>query len=406
MRATGAPSKAAAMVVDGSVLEGGGQILRMATALAAIRQAPLTVTNIREGRKQPGLRPQHLTGLQLIAEMCSAATSGLAVGSTQISLQPNQLPAISDRPIIADTKTAGSCTLLAQVAIPCALYSQPGPTGGAALHLHLRGGTDAAFAPPVGYLQHVLLPLLRHLQGDRISLDLHRRGFNPLGGGLVELRVTPLPPGESLPPFCLTSRGKMRTVTILSYSGGSEVKATAELMAFAAAERLRKELPDVDVVTRIEHDADAKGSGCGIMLTAAFESGCLLSSNALGGGKRQSSESTGRKAAEVLLAELAHGGCVDRWAQDQLVVYMALAAGRSAFTCGQLRMHTVTAIRIAEQLTAAAFTVKGPDGSVRRGIDIEETPTHDDDDAAPPGYAAAGRCWTVSCDSPGIPHPC
>mmetsp|Transcript_17235 Transcript_17235/g.43340 ORF Transcript_17235/g.43340 Transcript_17235/m.43340 type:complete len:191 (+) Transcript_17235:175-747(+) len=169
MRATGAPSKAAAMVVDGSVLEGGGQILRMATALAAIRQAPLTVTNIREGRKQPGLRPQHLTGLQLIAEMCSAATSGLAVGSTQISLQPHQLPAISDRPIIADTKTAGSCTLLAQVAIPCALYSQPGPTGGAALHLHLRGGTDAAFAPPVGYLQECPRTLMLRLHAVETS---------------------------------------------------------------------------------------------------------------------------------------------------------------------------------------------------------------------------------------------
>ena len=45
--------------------------------------------------------------------------------------------------------------------------------------LDLRGGTDAAMAPPVGYVQHVLLPMLHHLQRVDASIDLHRRGFFP-----------------------------------------------------------------------------------------------------------------------------------------------------------------------------------------------------------------------------------
>ena len=53
------------------------------------------------------------------------------------------------------------------------------PAHGGVSQLTLRGGTDATMAPPVGYAQHVLLPLLRrHLRVD-VCLALARRGFYP-----------------------------------------------------------------------------------------------------------------------------------------------------------------------------------------------------------------------------------
>eukprot|EP01046_Picozoa_sp_COSAG06_P035936 COSAG06_NODE_3915_length_4773_cov_6.394309_5_plen_285_part_00 len=55
----------------------------------------------------------------------------------------------------------------------------------------------------------------------------------------------------------------------------------------------------------------------------------------------------GVAAAEALLRELAHGGAVDEHLADQLVVFMALAAGRSRLLTGPLSMHTQTALHLA-----------------------------------------------------------
>lgn len=59
--------------------------------------------------------------------------------------------------------------------------------------LTLCGGTDASFAPPIGYLQHVLLPTLQRLLGTAgagLDLKLVRRGFYPKGGGEAVLQVS------------------------------------------------------------------------------------------------------------------------------------------------------------------------------------------------------------------------
>ena len=96
----------------GSMLEGGGQILRNAAALAAITGRAVRVRNIRANRSKPGLRTQQLAGLQLVARIAQAELTGAAVGSCAIVLQPGTL---RGGQYSADPGTAGSCALLAQV---------------------------------------------------------------------------------------------------------------------------------------------------------------------------------------------------------------------------------------------------------------------------------------------------
>lgn len=84
---------------------------------------------------------------------------------------------------------------------------------------------------------------------------------------------------------------------------------------------------------------------------------CILGGSALG-SRNERAFDTGRKAADELLKCTNVGSCVDTHVQDQLIIFMALAPGKSRVRCSlPLTMHTQTAIYIAELLTDARFNV-------------------------------------------------
>src|SRR5256712_10018496 len=91
--------------IDGSIGEGGGQVLRTSLALAAVLRREVRVFNIRAGREEPGLKAQHLTGAKAITQICGASSKGLQIGSTEFTFSPGALKAGFFR---LDVGTAGS----------------------------------------------------------------------------------------------------------------------------------------------------------------------------------------------------------------------------------------------------------------------------------------------------------
>lgn len=134
--------------IDGSLLEGGGQILRISTALSVLLNKPIKVDRIRAGRKDGGLKAQHLTGIRLLGEISKAKLSNDEIKSTELTFTPTCL---NSGEFIADTKTAGSITLLIQNSLPCLLFSKGESS------LHLRGGTNTTHAPQIGIYFFLLL---------------------------------------------------------------------------------------------------------------------------------------------------------------------------------------------------------------------------------------------------------
>ena len=49
--------------IDGSMGEGGGQVLRSSLALSLLGRTPLRIRKIRAGRARPGLMRQHLVAV-------------------------------------------------------------------------------------------------------------------------------------------------------------------------------------------------------------------------------------------------------------------------------------------------------------------------------------------------------
>src|SRR5256712_600691 len=167
--------------IDGSVGEGGGQVLRTSLALAAVLRREVRVFNIRAGREEPGLKAQHLTGAKALTEICSASSKGLQIGSTEFTFRPGALKAGFFR---FDVGTAGSITLVLQTLMPLLPFA-PGT-----VEVEITGGTDVRWSPPIDYLRLVTLPLLERMN-VHASILVSRRGHYPKGGGVVRFTATP-----------------------------------------------------------------------------------------------------------------------------------------------------------------------------------------------------------------------
>jgi RNA 3'-terminal phosphate cyclase (ATP) len=106
--------------VDGSVLEGGGQILRSAISLSALTTIPVKISKIRAKRDNPGLQAQHIASVEAVSKLVDAKVTGLIRGSQTIEFYPQKIKAGQFN---IDVGTAGSITLVIQALTPVACLS-------------------------------------------------------------------------------------------------------------------------------------------------------------------------------------------------------------------------------------------------------------------------------------------
>ena len=103
--------------INGSHMEGGGQILRTALALSTLTRQAFAIENIRRNRPRPGLKAQHLSCIDALKQMASAEVQGAQLGAPGLSFHPQA--AVSGK-LVLDIGTAGSITLLLQsLLLPC-----------------------------------------------------------------------------------------------------------------------------------------------------------------------------------------------------------------------------------------------------------------------------------------------
>src|SRR3989344_4747088 len=137
---------------DGSMGEGGGQMLRTALALSAVTGKAFRMQKIRANRPEPGLKAQHLHCIEGIKQLCDAQVEGGELGSSSVEVIPR---AIHAKTLSIDVGTAGALGLILQCLVPATLFAK-GKVG-----MQLRGGTDVPWAMPMDFFSNVLVPQLR-----------------------------------------------------------------------------------------------------------------------------------------------------------------------------------------------------------------------------------------------------
>ena len=321
--------------IDGSYGEGGGQIIRTAVALSAVTGTEVTISNIRINRPKPGLKAQHMTAIRTAANMTGAQVSGLKPGSTELRFSPGD---ISGGHYSMDIGTAGSITLLLQCLMPVASAAQE------PVSLDITGGTDVAWSPPVDYMSHVLLPVLSAM-GLKCSIELHRRGYYPRGGGRVTAIIHP----SVLEAVDLEIEKENEPCTVAGISHSSNLPPhVAQRQADAAAEALEKAGYSSSIDTRA---ASFPSTGSGITLWCGNTGGSALGKRGL------PAEKVGKAAAGEIITELDSGAAVDMHLADQLIPYMGLAGGGS-FTMREVSGHTRTNIWVVEQFLGVEFRIE------------------------------------------------
>src|SRR6516165_9130406 len=79
--------------LDGSVGDGGGQILRTSLALSLLTGKAFHLSKARAGRDRPGLQPQHLMSVRAAAAIGHASLRGASRDSTDLVFEPGDVKA-------------------------------------------------------------------------------------------------------------------------------------------------------------------------------------------------------------------------------------------------------------------------------------------------------------------------
>jgi RNA 3'-terminal phosphate cyclase (ATP) len=339
-----------AIEIDGSVLEGGGQILRTALALSAILGKPIRVFNIRARRSNPGLQQQHLTGVLAAARIANAQVIGAVKGSTELTFKPGRIGCGGFR---FDIGTAGSVTLVIQTILPILVFAPCEST------VTITGGTDVPWSPPIDYVRFVMLPMLG-LFGVKAEVRLVRRGHYPRGGGEVVLTVRP---------------SELRAVNAVEFGNLVEIRGLSHAVRLPAhvarrqADSARDTLIKAGISVPIEISLETYeqgrdphfGPGSGIVLWARSDRGYVKGADALG-ERGKPAEVVGEEAANRLLENLRSNMALDEHMGDMVIPYMVLARGKSAVGVSRITLHTLTNIYVVERMMDVKFVVDGAEG--------------------------------------------
>lgn len=325
--------------IDGSLGEGGGQILRTTLTLSVLYGKPVRISKIRAGRPKPGLMRQHLVCVHAAQKVCNAQVKGDYLKSDCVEFIPGS---IQGGEYHFEIGSAGSTTLVFQTVILPLLVADEESV------VYFSGGTHNPMAPSLTDIKHGFLPLLR-LMGADIETTTERWGFAPAGGGRWSVRIKP----SVLNPVHLTERPQMTDSNVKSYlSGIKKHVGVRELEAY-------KDACHTDIETlKLRFPESISG---GNLLSHRMHFGSFSTCFSKLGKQGVSAEKIARQLSAEVNHYIACGAVLNQYLADQMMLPM-LVAGGGAFTASEITLHSETNVDTVFRLTGKKIDISEYEG--------------------------------------------
>ncbi|PVH86282.1 RNA 3'-terminal phosphate cyclase [Cadophora sp. DSE1049] len=329
-------AKQKVVTLDGRTGEGGGQLVRVAVALAALTGTPIRIDNVRGNRagkvRGGGLKAQHVSCIQCLADATNAEVKGCSVGSKTIEFKANLAPeSIKSRNIRVKAESAASILLVFQATLPFFLFAGDEP--GSPITLTIQGGSNVSFSLSFEYLDQVLLPALERF-GIKVERKLEHRGWShgTPEVGSAKFVITPVPLGQSLQqPNWPSEQGNIARIDVSLLVPAQMQESLKTALTF----ELGVVFPNIEVNFLLAGDSRHKARMY-TLLVAHTSTGLQFGRDWLYSGSTKNPNyekivtEIAQKVVDELDAELRKGGVVDEYLQDQLIVFQALAGGKSS----------------------------------------------------------------------------
>ena len=393
-------SKQSPLKIDGSILEGGGQILRISISMSYLLGIPISIRNIRSKRDNPGLQRQHLTCSKFITSLYNTKdVTGLQLNSGNIVLVPTKLLIKNENneEIKCILNSAGSIGLMIQQLLPCVLFSEIENKDSKEINITLTGGTLVKFSPTIYYLNEVLFPILEKNMNIKASCDLIKNGIYPMGLGEVILHVQKIlkENDEFIKPINITERGKFLKAEIrFCYTNNFKFKLDkiCDTIYKNAKKIIRNEFNQNgysknEEGEEIEFDEDEiikqERINLGDRYYTFYYQIVMIYENTRIKGDYMISEKKGDFIIDEIIDKCEEATfytvqnnevCLDEHTVDHLIIFMALAKGTSKIKVGPISLHTQTAIEIIKKFVYAVnFTITPGDDNkfITNTIEVE-----------------------------------
>lgn len=298
------------------------------------------------------MTPSLVELVKWFVEKTEAQVEGNELGSLNLEFRPKHRGnhKLINKPIkVSSGSMTASAILTFQAVFPLLLMIGGNPKGDKLFDVHIDGATNCPEAPSFEYLDQVFLPAIQSYFGIEVICKLVRRGWGQLTPGTVRkgeirLRFRPLEGGSTIKlrndaKLCEPDFESLDTCIDKIVVNIITPVAMHELLKDALIDDIDNRFHGAEVVLKTVEDS----GHCDrvYILLVAHSEYCrwardVINSESLKGRDLESlAKELSSKLCEDLEdevnAEVVGESPVDQFLQDQLVIYQALAEGRTCF---------------------------------------------------------------------------